>query len=373
MQSDDETVICIYCKQPKPPSREHLVSRALGGNLVGRRVCKDCNTGTGGIDEHLVDNFLVSMRRVANTPREAFDVKLGGEQLITDAAGLKIPVAVRNGHRPEVYPMLRFTPTPTGAQVRIHLSAPKKDASRLIAFIRHHSANRFDRQHLHGKVVAWLEPGEAALIMHRSNKGYLAYADEGVGPRARALLREEESQFVASIEDMRTKQFEVVEKPRVEITAEIRFNDLFRAVTKLAFNVFAHHTPDDIALLEEFDDLRRYVLGEDIRDVVDSASNAVHMDARFVTWIPEGEPFLYEDMQHTVVLMDNGGRLLALVSLYRDFTFRVDLGPVTKPIWFHPQVLVVRGDRTTTRWLTLMEIYRMMQEQDRRNNIREGG
>lgn len=356
MPAADETVICIYCTKSKPPSREHLVARSIGGNLVGRRLCKACNTGTGHLDQHLADNVVVSMLRVANTPADAFDVKLGGEQLTTDADGRLFPIAVRNQYRPEVYPMLRFMPTPTGAQVRIQL-ADRADARRLITFLERHGVQGFD--HLHGKIVEWLQPGEAALVMHRTDDGYLAFADEAVGGRARALLREKADELVLALGREISEDGTSLDKPMVQIAGELRLNDLYRAVTKLAFNLFAHRTPDELALRPEFNDLRNYVLGTDIRNVVGEAG-AVEVDPRFVTWMTDGKPFVFADMEHTVVLTERDRRLVAVVSLYRHLVFLVDLGPVSRSPWPHPQVLVVRGDRQETRWLELAEMVSML-------------
>lgn len=358
MQPEGEQVICIYCKELKPPSREHLVARNIGGNLVGRRLCPACNTGTGDIDQHLADNFVVSMLRVANTPRGTFDVKLGGEQLAADSEGRRFPIAVRNEYRPEVYPMLRFTPTPTGARVGVQLSVPA-DARRLIKFLERHRAQAFER--LHGKLVEWLQPGEAALVMHRSDDGYLALADEAVGQRARALLREKTDDLVQALGRDLANDDGLLDKPHVEVAGEIRLNDLYRAVTKLAFNLFAHRTPDEVALREEFDDLRSYVLGKDIRDVT-GEDGTIQPDPRFATWLTGATPFHFEDMQHTVVLTEREGRSVALVSLYRHLVFLVDLGPARRSPWLHAQVLVVRGDRQETRWLELPEIVRMLQD-----------
>lgn len=356
MQPEDEQVTCIYCKELKPPSREHLVARSIGGNLIGRRLCTACNTGTSDIDQHLADNVIVSMLRVANTPLGAFDVKLGGEQFTADAEGRRFPIAVRNEYRPEVYPMLRFTPTPAGARVGIQLSDPA-DARRLVKFLERHRGQSFER--LHGKTVDWLEPGEAALVMHRSDDGYLAFADEPVGQRARALLREKVAELVQALGRDLPDDGGRLDRPHVQIAGELRLNDLYRAVTKLAFNLLAHRTPDEVALNDDFDEVRNYVLGKDIRDVM-KEDGTIEPDPRFVTWLTEASPFVFEDMQHTVVLTEREGSSVALVSLYRHLVFLVDLGPARRSPWPHAQVLVVRGDRQETRWLELHEIYRML-------------
>ncbi len=357
--SDDVAGKCIYCLLPKPGSREHLVPRSIGGNLVGRRVCKACNTGMSDIDQHLGDNAVVSMMRVANTPAGSFDVKLGGEQVLDDPSGRRVPVAIRNQYAPSLHPMMRFTPTPAGAEVGVHFSEAV-DAKRLARFIDKHREAAFAE--LHSKRVDWLDAGEAAVVMHRAKDGYLAVADDAAEPRARALLVEKADELIAILEGS-FPEAATIAQPRVQIAAELRLNDLYRAVAKVAFNLLAHRTADDFVLRSDFDDLRQYILGRDVRDV-EGPDGAVVPDPRFVTWALDGQPFTFRDMEHTVVMTGHDGRLIAVVTIYRSFVFMVDMGPF-RPPWSYPQVLVVRGDRQETRWLDLTECVELMREHGR--------
>jgi hypothetical protein len=46
MTSTDE-IICIFCAQRKKASREHMLPKSLGENLMVQQVRKDCNSVLG--------------------------------------------------------------------------------------------------------------------------------------------------------------------------------------------------------------------------------------------------------------------------------------------------------------------------------------
>ncbi|MPY67781.1 HNH endonuclease [Deinococcus sp. SDU3-2] len=56
---------CIFCLNFfQELTDEHIIPDAIGGSLVIRRVCKDCNSYLGSkVDVHLVSNFLVEIVR----------------------------------------------------------------------------------------------------------------------------------------------------------------------------------------------------------------------------------------------------------------------------------------------------------------------
>jgi hypothetical protein len=357
VSDDQQEVICIYCLLPKKGSAEHLVQRGIGGNMTGRRICQGCNTGMSDIDQHLADNTIVSMLRVANTPKGSFPVKLGGELFTTDSAGRKVPVTLRNEYQPELQPMMRFTFKGGGqVAVGIQLSDPS-DAERLAKFLEKHRKGAYDV--LFCKVVDWLEPEEAAVVMHREKDGYLAASDGAVGARARTLLNEKAEELIAILRKPLPEEG-TLDKPWVEVSSELRLNHLYRAVTKLAFNLFAHRTPEDLALSSDFHAARDYVAGRDVRSTT-NADGDPEPDGRFVSWMLQGKPMVFRDLEHTVVLTVHNREYCALVTLYRQLVFFVRLGPArgTRP-WFAPPVLVVRGDRQETRWLELAECVELM-------------
>ena len=57
-------MICIWCFEDKPPSKEDVFQTAIGGTFRIERVCKDCSDKFGhGIDHLLTDHPLIVMMR----------------------------------------------------------------------------------------------------------------------------------------------------------------------------------------------------------------------------------------------------------------------------------------------------------------------
>jgi len=355
-----ELITCVYCLKEKESSREHLIQRGIGGNLVGRRVCKECNRRMSTIDQHLADNAVVSMLRVLKTPSEAFRVKLGGDQLIHDSDGRPLPVDVLNQFKPEIQPHFRFSTAASHGpqvQVKMHL-ADHSDAARFIKYLR----RLRDRgtEALHAKTVDWLNDQEAALVMHRSKDGYLALKHGEDAEKAKQLIERGADQLIAALEGIGEPEPSTIPKPAVRFNSEVRLNDLFRAVAKIGFNLLADRTPDTVALDPSFNDLRAYILGDDVRE--DSVDGVPCPDSRFVTWlVKEAEPLTFRDYEHIVVLSDNDSEFHAIITLYGSLAFTVSLGPTTATpsAWRTPQVAVARADRQESRWLELMEIVEM--------------
>ena len=60
-----ETIACIYCRQVREPTREHVLPRSLGGDLVRPILCKDCNSRRlSPLDQALAERSFVSLSRV---------------------------------------------------------------------------------------------------------------------------------------------------------------------------------------------------------------------------------------------------------------------------------------------------------------------
>jgi hypothetical protein len=50
-----DEITCIFCAQRKKPSREHIIPKSLGGNLVINDLCKECNDLLGRIADSAFD------------------------------------------------------------------------------------------------------------------------------------------------------------------------------------------------------------------------------------------------------------------------------------------------------------------------------
>ena len=44
-----DEIVCIFCAERKKGSREHVIPKSLGGNLVVKHVCQDCNSVLGRV------------------------------------------------------------------------------------------------------------------------------------------------------------------------------------------------------------------------------------------------------------------------------------------------------------------------------------
>lgn len=356
-----ELITCVYCLKGKESSREHLIQRGIGGNLVGRRVCKECNHRMSAIDQHLADNAVVSMLRVLKTPAEAFGVKLGGDHVIHDSDGRALPVDLRNQFKPEIQPHFRFSTAASDSrqvQVEMHLADPS-DAARFIKYLRR--LRERGTETLHAKTVDWFNDQEAALVMHRRQEGYLALKHGEDAEKAKQVIERGAAQIIAALEGIGEPEPSTIPKPAVEFNSEVRLNDLFRAVAKIGFNLLVDRTPDAVALDPSFNDLRAYILGDDVRQ--DSVDGVPCPDSRFVTWlVKEAEPLTFRDYEHVVVLLDHDSEYHAIITLYGSLAFTVRLGPTTATpsAWENPQVAVARADRQESRWLELMEIAQVL-------------
>jgi hypothetical protein len=78
-------ITCIYCKKIRPPSREHILARSIGGDATAPITCIPCNGGPlSEIDQALAERSFVSLPRVAYTPPGAFPVQLGSDVFLYD-------------------------------------------------------------------------------------------------------------------------------------------------------------------------------------------------------------------------------------------------------------------------------------------------
>jgi hypothetical protein len=118
-----------------------------------------------------------------------------------------------------------------------------------------------------------------------------------------------------------------VEKPSVNLTLRVRFDDVFRAVAKTAFNLMALKLGDEFALRTEFDPLRRYIRGIEIVHPP-RAPGQVLVDGRFVAMSARGTPPIVPTDEHAITLAYVPPTLYAWVTLYASHNFVVRLAAV---------------------------------------------
>jgi hypothetical protein len=150
-----------------------------------------------------------------------------------------------------------------------------------------------------------------------------------------------------------------IERPWVNLNMAVRPDDVNRAVAKIAFNLLAVRVGSDFALSREFDELRRYVLGEDIRHRDDLGPGEIAIDSRFVTQLPHGTQPLILTEAHAVILAYARPTLYAWVTLYKSHNFVVKLGEINLPdsvLAVHEFSSVRKGKQA----LDVAEAYRRM-------------
>ncbi len=359
-----ETITCIYCRQVREPTREHVLPRSLGGDLVRPILCKDCNgRRLSPLDQALAERSLVSLSRVGFTPETAFDVRLGGDHFVKDdASGLVMDVAVTNEMRAVVMPQVHVFVD--GEQTRLSvLTADTDDLARLNAFV----IKQIDNGRL-PKMYAKRGPEDAGasarLVMHRDDDGYLRVQCDADAQRLVSVLqdhwREAYEQHVARVAaGGPPPEGRSAPKPAVHVHVSYRPDDTNRAVAKIALNVVAARMSPEFALSPEFDDLRRYILGDDIRHPERAGPNEVLVDPRFVSQLPPDTQAVVPTDEHAVTISYVPPTLYAWVTLYKTHNFIVKLGDIalTEELFaVHEFSTIRRGNEA----LDISETYRRL-------------
>lgn len=332
--SEIETITCIYCRQVREPTREHVLPRSLGGDFVKPILCKDCNSRRlSPLDQALAERSLVALSRAGFTPGTAFDVRLGGDHFLKDdPSGLVIDVAITNEMRPVVMPQVHATPD--GEQTRIGiLIADADDLSRLDAFIvKQIDTGRLPKMHV--KLGPSDAGASARLVMHRDNDGYIRAQNPEDAQRLvevlqghwRSAYQQHASRVVAGEP---APEVGSIPNPTVHVNMSYRPDDVNRAVAKIALNVLAARVGPEFALAPEFDELRSYILGDDIRHPERAAPDEVVVDSRFVLLLPHDTQPIVPTDEHAVTISYVAPTLYAWVTLYKSHNFMVKMGEIS--------------------------------------------
>jgi hypothetical protein len=261
--SDPSTIRCIYCREVRPPSREHVLPRSLGGDLVQPIICEDCNTRRlSPLDQALAERSPVALTRVASTPDDAFGVQLGGDHFSRDeAAGLILEVAVTNGMQAVVLPQVHAAAVGDSTQIAI-VTADLSDLPRLNAFVGKQIETGKLRT-LHIKLGPVDAGPTARLVLHRESMGFVrAQTDADVRSLFSVLEANWSNLYAQHAARVATGDQPIavqsIERPWVKLNVAVRPDDVNRAVAKIAFNLLAVRVGSDFALSREFDELRSY-------------------------------------------------------------------------------------------------------------------
>jgi hypothetical protein len=323
-----DTITCIYCKQVRPPSREHILARNMGGDATRWIDCTPCNGGFSAIDQALAERSLVAVSRVAYTPADAFDTELGGQHFHRDVAhDLVADVKLVNGLRPVAMPQLHFRP---GTNQVMVVADDQSGLERLIAFVDKQITKRTLRR-LHVKVGPEDKCSTARIVVHREDDGYIRVAKRGHEAGIFDALEKVWPQLRAEMTGGKKPVAESIPNPSIDMEVPVRLDDMFRAVAKTAFNVLAADVGAELALRVEFDPIRNYIRGLDIRHTAELAEGEIAADTRFVRMVRFGEPPLTPTEMHAVTISYQPPKLMAYVTLYKVHSFVVELGTIDLP------------------------------------------
>jgi hypothetical protein len=323
-----ELITCIYCKQVRPPSREHILARSIGGDATRWIDCSPCNRRFSGIDQAFAERSLVAISRVAQTPPDAFEAELGGEHFHHDVVrDLVADVRLVNGLRATPFPQLHCRP---GTNQWMVVADDLAGLDRLVAFLDKRIALGILRN-LHVKVGPEDKCSTARIVVHREDDGYIRVAKRG---HERGIFNAFEKVWPQLRADMTGAKRSIVESvpnPSIAVNVPVRLDDMFRAVAKTAFNVLAADVGVEMALRAEFDPIRDYIRGLDVRRPQEPAEDEIAADTRFVRMVPFGVPPLIPTEMHAVTISYQPPKLMAYVTLYKVHSFVVELGTIELP------------------------------------------
>ena len=334
-KKDKKPITCIYHKGEGKPSKEHLVQRALGGNLTRDFVCQKCNTDLSKIDQELVERSFISFSRVAKQAADADSVKLGGQHYwVHPAFDEAVEVEVGFGLKSKMKPSLLFDVT-TGRVMGAF--ADHDDVKAFCKAVREHIAK--------GKLksVPLLDPPDdqekfrlCRLTLHRGDEFYLRFpssiADrEKIKNHLLSVIENQvdaiESQLLNPATPVPQQKQEI---PSVILNTAININKTHRAIAKLAFNMLAYQMSVDFVLQAEFDSIRDYIVGKDVRDIPATEDFPAH-DPRFVRRLPPDADLPFPraaDDEHLIIIQYIHPNVVVGIDFYGQNYYLVECGAV---------------------------------------------
>lgn len=301
----------------------------MGGDATAWIDCLACNRDKlSALDQAIAERSLVAFSRAAFTPSEAFDAQIAGEHFHHDVArNLFTEVKVGNLLRASPFPQIHFD-IDTGV---VSVVAEDKQALEGLVVFLDDRIRKGTLERVHVKVGPAEKCTTARIVMHRSRDGFMRVRKVGDEVRVYAMLNGAWPKLRADMTGGKAPAEESIKNPSIEMSVAIRIDDTFRAVAKTAFNVLAMDVGVDMALRPEFDPIRAYIIGSDIRHPAKLAEGEIAVDDRFVRQVPWGQPPLVPTDQHAVTISYQAPKLMAYVTLYREHSFIVELATITLP------------------------------------------
>jgi len=349
---------CIYCTEERPASREHVLPRSLGGNCTAPIICDECNNRLSTVDAALATGSIMSLTRAGATPRNAFPVRVGGEQYYFDKdVGVHFEMKIENEFRPAFLPQVHIIPKEGTLDFQIRASSDE-DLESLCRHIDRH-LERGTLRGIHVKVGPSDRCETAHLVMHRKRDSFVRVPEPGMENQLFDFIEANWQEIRDGQTDSKRTE-DKVEQPYIEAHTSISFDDVFRGVAKITFNVLAMIKGNDFALMDEFDPIRKYITGEEIVHDEDSGSDLL-VDDRFVQYLAHGTPHVVPTESHAVTLLFKADdmTLYGMVTLYKNHSYIVSLGSLPEV----EDILVTyefSTDRTVHGKLDLVEAYQRL-------------
>ncbi len=353
LMTDRDTIMCIYCLEQRAPSREHVLQESLGGDIVIRDLCVDCNARFSAIDQALAESSVISLDRLM--ARSGVRVNLGPTHLLFDEdAGLWKDVRIRNRFSPELLPQLHLR----GNELSI-VGADRPSIDALIDLLRERVAKKTVAD-IHVKIDE--QYGSSRITRPRPKRRDLVL---------RAPSHDEAGKLVRYVQDHFDEVEAIVagdpvastiENPRVHGRMVYDFNASHRAVAKVAMNFLAYSLGAPYVLDESFDALRNYIRGDDLR-IPDVSEEQLAIDRRFVAWLQDAPTIPRIPDRHTIYVTNVRDALCAVVVFYGKKTFLVklreadhDVDPIGRTFTF---------DGTPSQVLEMPEWVELLQSRER--------
>lgn len=320
------TIVCIYCKRTRQPTKEHVLPYGLGGNLTKPLVCDACRFSH--LDQALMEQSPVALNRVAYTPTSAFGVRMGGQHFHYDTdTGDHLDVVVENGPSVRILPQIIL---PRDGEPRI-VGSNTDALTKLMSYIEGRLETRTLRD-IHVRVGPINRCKYARLVKHRSKDAYLRVPRVGEELRVFETLESNWQAIASRVSGLASgaevPETKTTETPTVEMTLTFCPNDYHRGVAKIAFNFAATLLGAELVLAPEFDSVREYIKGTEVQQPAELADGQVSVDPRFVTMLEADATPLVPTDDHVVTICYVNGELFAWVTLYKNCHFVVRLGQI---------------------------------------------
>lgn len=357
-----EDILCIYCGQVRPPSDEHVVQKALGGNLITKLVCKTCNTAFSSIDQRLAESSMLSLARVGNASPESFPAYMGGDNLRVSPEGRWEDVRITNRMQVVILPQIRHEKDSGLVTSRVAFAGSDTDELRALISLVDQKIENGTLEKVFIKVGDPINSKDPRIVLHRHKELYVRATSQAEGKEFLALLIHGWPQIFAQVQGNPLK----VEKAPpgvVNLEFKVSLDENYRAIAKIAYNLLAVCQGADFVLRPAFAPLREYIRGNELVREPPQSPEDVAVDRRFVQPLPYGpSPFMPTE-GHAVVLTHLNPTVFALVTLYSDFTYFVKMADLDLP-GLQTEVFEFSTDRTSSRRLDLLEVYRRRTIQD---------